>query len=147
MLTQNAIATIRGLDDYDKLFYFTVKNFEKKIRDGLIIVDRRDRITDIDDWSRMVFLTNRGMDRLQRGDNEYRAFKSKVKSKRDELKSIKKGKGVTSTRKFASGSGVEIAKQFPKFKEFPSRVSNSSVQSYASNFKHVLVIFLVISHD
>ena len=79
-LLQNTILYIRRIHD-DELIDFTVRNFSKKIRDGLIIRDRRDRIPDIDDWSRMVFLANRGMDRLPRGDNEYSAFKSEVKSK------------------------------------------------------------------
>ena len=55
-----------------------------------IIDGRQDKITTIDDWSRIVFLAHRDMDRLQSGDNEYRAFKAAVRSKRDEIKSTKK---------------------------------------------------------
>ena len=50
----------------------------------------------------MVFLTNRGMDRLPRGDNEYRAFNSKVKSKQGELKYMK---NTSVFKKGKSGKG------------------------------------------
>ena len=89
-LTQDAIATIREINNDDELIDFAASKFEKKKREKYIIDGRSYRINDINDWSRMVFLTNRGIDTLPRGDNEYQDFKSKVKNKRDELKIQKK---------------------------------------------------------
>jgi hypothetical protein len=47
------------------------------------------------------------MDKLPRGDNEYRVLKANVKIKKDELKSLKKGKsgiGLQSVRNFQHDS-------------------------------------------
>ena len=38
------------------------------------------------------FLAKHDLDKLPRGDNDYRAFKSEVRSRKDELETSKKGK-------------------------------------------------------
>ena len=54
-LTQNAIAEIRGIDDDKDLDDFAARNFEKKKKREVYNWWSWDIITDIDDWSRMVF--------------------------------------------------------------------------------------------
>ena len=102
ILTKASRDEIRGYQK-DELIDFTAKNFKKKLRDEYIFNGRENRITKLEDWTRIVFLTSKYKDSLSAGDG-YKNFHQAVKNKKDELE--KKGTTQSYTAAGYSGSGL-----------------------------------------
>ena len=83
ILTKASRDEIRGYQE-DELIDFTAKNFKKKLRDKYIFDGRENRITKLEDWTRIVFLASKYKDSRSAGDG-YKNFHQAVKNKKDEL--------------------------------------------------------------